>query len=232
MTSINTLTTTPTITSSAKFTPKNSWIATPLFDLEGGTYEEVQYELLPTISTNFIDIVIEKTQHIITKEVSTSHKNNKDRVNKLTIPPKAKLESFIKFFNHPHAVSLVESLSPTACYFKIEKLEETRDDIKGNLIKFYVDQQECVIWYIEILENGNHCVWADDNICAFSFEEFINRVVIENETWYYLYHREDKPFEFKIITKEDSDQYVKQYKENIEMREYKDKSKKAKAFLV
>lgn len=100
--------------------------------------------------------------------------------------------------------------SCTACYFSLSERPIPSPIGSGHLIRFLRDQQDCLIWYLYLNAQGDHCVvCADGDVgfmledeesakhldpeaiqgityCAPSFEVFLYRFWLENTIWFAL----------------------------------------------
>jgi uncharacterized protein (TIGR02996 family) len=99
--------------------------------------------------------------------------------------------------------------SSTDCFFNWPKwIAASPGDEGGHLVRFYSDSQSCCHWYLYLTTRGYSCVvssgafigghagdpayadWGDEDgevfFCGSSFEEFIYRTWIENESWFAL----------------------------------------------
>lgn len=115
---------------------------------------------------------------------------------RLEIPP-----SLVRFVSTPDLFSRVPSC--TACYldFSDGLIEDPSDD-GGRMLRFMNDSQACVLWYLYLRPNAEHCVltsseWhhgfrdhadavLNPNLyfwCAPHFEHFIYRFWLENQIW-------------------------------------------------
>jgi hypothetical protein len=112
--------------------------------------------------------------------------------------------AFVTFMTTPRIHERVPTC--TACYLDLSvKLIRRPDGGAGRLVRFMNDQQCCLLWYLLLLDGGDHVVavaeptWLDEElgstlddvavprelaICAASFEEFVHRFWLENALWY------------------------------------------------
>lgn len=117
----------------------------------------------------------------------------------LTVPP-----TLVAFLGHPELHSRVPSC--TACYLDVPaRLIELPGGEPGRLLRFMNDQQCCLLWYVHLEPGGGHSIvcaapeWIegaqgesledvtrprDVEMCAASFEEFIQRFWMENSLWF------------------------------------------------
>jgi len=117
----------------------------------------------------------------------------------LTVPA-----ALVAFIGHPELHRRVPSC--TACYLDVPtKLVELPGGQPGRLLRFMNDQQCCILWYVHLEPGGGHSVvcaapeWHDDangesledvstprdvEMCAPSFESFIQRFWLENTLWF------------------------------------------------
>ena len=89
--------------------------------------------------------------------------------------------------------------SPTACYFSINKQDNS----------FYRDQQDCVVWYFKP-EIGVYIDANEELIVSPNLSEFLSRIDIEAKIWF---HQND----LNNLLYEDERKYVEgiKNKENI-----------------
>jgi hypothetical protein len=102
---------------------------------------------------------------------------DKDILPKIEINPKYAQYNTIDDFDN----NIPQINSPTACYFAINKSDNS----------FYRDQQDCIIWYykpnVGVYINAN-----EDYIVSDSLPEFLSRIDIESRIWFATNFCDDK----------------------------------------
>ena len=114
-------------------------------------------------------------------------------------------DEFLTFILDPTLVTMLRS--PSDCYFRLSPhLVPGGGPAGGSFVHFLSDSQNCYEWYVFLAPGGGHCVvasdddladpthpiglWADERerivCCAPSFEPFVYRLWIENESWFRL----------------------------------------------
>ena len=122
-------------------------------------------------------------------------------------------EAFLQLLSSPTLMERIPSC--TDCYFHLSsKIVPCPGSEKGFIIRFLNDSQGCLMWYLYVTSQGEHCilvshVWLDMladeqfteeevirsiSVCAASFEEFMYRFWIENLIWYdIVWYKGQKP---------------------------------------
>lgn len=209
------------------------WFGVDLPDIHeiDATYGAFSLENMPIIPKKYKNSDFSWLHPIHAKDAKVNKKWEKKLetcISTLPLPLQDKIDPAFKFFMiRPTLHDLIPSC--TACYFDLlnKVIPFERLGQKGYLIQFYRDQQDCVLWYYYINEEGESAILAstfavqkynlaeidDDalkyNLCYTSsdFITFIYYTWVENLAWFSA-EEEGESFQEEAVK-----EFIKNYKE-------------------